>query len=178
MKRIRIVLPVVLAGAVLLVGGCGDQSPVAPVARQGAPHASRWGPLLGSLANTSLLACSPLPYDSVTETIGPAGGTLAVGADTLVVPPGALAAPTAITGVTPADTVDLVQFQPQGLQFQQPASLTMGYGNCSLLGSLLPKQVAYVNDALQILDLLPSADLLQGSVTAKVFHFSGYAVAW
>ena len=175
MRASRILTPSVVAAAVRLAGGCGDGAPVGP--RSAAPRVPAPGTVPG-LAGTSLLACAPLPYDSVTETIGPAGGTLAVGADTLVVPPGALAAPTVITGVTPADTVDLVQFQPQGLQFQQPASLTMGYGNCNLLGLLLPKQVAYVSDQLQILDLLPSLDLLQGTVTAKVFHFSGYAVAW
>ncbi len=175
MKASRILTPALVAGAILMAGGCGDGVPMGP--RPAAPRASAPGTVPG-LSGTSLLTCAPLPYDSVTETIGPAGGTLAVGADTLVVPPGALAAPTVITGVTPSDTVDLVQFQPQGLQFQQPASLTMGYGNCNLLGGLLPKQVAYVSDQLQILDLLPSLDALQGTVTAKVLHFSGYAVAW
>ncbi len=175
MRASRFVTPIVVAGAVLLAGGCGDGAPMGP--QPASPRASAPGTVPG-LSSTSLLTCAPLPYDSVTVTIGPAGGTLAVGADTLVVPPGALAAPTVITGVTPSDTVDLVQFQPQGLQFQQPASLTMGYGNCNLLGLLQPKQVAYVSDSLTILDLLPSVDLLQGSVTAKVFHFSGYAVAW
>ncbi len=176
MKALRVLVPALVAGVVLFVGGCGDGPPTAP-ARQAAPRSSPPGTVPG-LQGTSLLTCSPLPYDSVTATIGPAGGTIAVGADTLVVPPGALAAAVQITAVTPPDTVDLVQFQPQGLQFQQPASLTMGYGNCDLLGLLLPKQVAYVSDSLQVLDLLPSADPLQGSVTAKLFHFSGYAVAW
>ncbi len=174
MKASRSAL-VLSALAAAVVWSCGHEAPLTSAPHSPAPRAD----LVDSLAaSASLLTCAPEPYDSVAVTIGPAGGVLAVGLDTLVVPPGALAAPTVITGVTPSDTVDLVQFQPTGLQFMQPASLTMGYTNCNLLGVTLPKQVAYVNSSLQILNLLPSADALQGTVTAQLQHFSGYAVAW
>ena len=174
MKLRRITCAALLAGAVALAAGCEDAAPLGPASRGPAMQSG----LTGWLGPTiSLLACSPEPYDSVTVSIGPAGGTVAVGLDTLVVPAGALPTTTAITGVTPPENVDLVRFQPQGLQFRQPASLTMSYANCNLLGLLLPKQIAYVSDSLQILDLLPSLDL-RGSVTARLQHFSGYAVAW
>jgi len=72
-----------------------------------------------------------------------------------------------------------VQFQPAGLRFQKPAALTMSYANCNLLGKLLPKQIAYTTDNLQILSYLLSLDnLLSKNVTGQVNHFSTYVVAW
>ena len=75
--------------------------------------------------------------------------------------------------------VNLVRFQPEGLQFRQTAYLTMSYANCSLLGKLLPKRIAYTTDALDILEYLLSLDNLFGKrVTGQVHHFSDYVVAW
>jgi len=75
--------------------------------------------------------------------------------------------------------VNAVTFQPHGLQFLTPASLTMSYSNCSLLGLLLPKEIAYTDDNLNILSYLLSLDnLLSKRVTGKVNHFSAYVVAW
>jgi hypothetical protein len=126
-----------------------------------------------------LLTCTPLGYDSVTQTIGPEGGTIQVGVNTLWVPQGALDTAVSITAVVTPDTVNRVRFQPEGLTFQQPTALIMGYANCDLLGSTLPKRVAYTTDALQILDYLPSLDDL-GSQTVRGWlrHFSDYAIAW
>ena len=157
------------------LAGCRDLAP----SQSMAPRNSLRGLLTDSLLHTAgLVRCTPVPYDSVTETIGPLGGTLQVGPHTLAVPAGALVLPTDITAVVPSDTVNEVRFQPQGLVFLQPASLTMSYANCDLLGVLLPKNIVYVGDSLEILDVLRSIDVLQGTVTAPVSHFSGYAVAW
>jgi hypothetical protein len=55
----------------------------------------------------------------------------------------------------------------------------MSYANCSSLGSLLPKRIAYVTDALDILYFLLSVDHpLAQTVTGRVEHFSEYAIAW
>lgn len=126
-----------------------------------------------------LLSCTPLAYDSVTQTIGPEGGTIQVSAHTFWVPPGALDTAVSITAVAPSDSVNRVRFQPEGLTFQQPAAVIMGYANCDLLGSTLPKRIAYTTDALQILEYLPSLDDL-GSQTVRGWlrHFSDYAIAW
>jgi hypothetical protein len=65
------------------------------------------------------------------------------------------------------------------LQFRTPAALTMSYANCSLLGNLLPKRIAYTTDNLQILSYLLSLDnLLSKDVTGTVNHFSAYVIAW
>ncbi len=165
-----------IAAAVLSgVVSCTDASPVSapPPAVSGRAMSS----LLGNV--TTLLACTPAPYDSVVQIVGPQGGTVAVGSNRLVIPPGALDTNTTITAVVPADTIDQVRFAPQGLVFAQPAALTMSYANCPLAGLLGPVWVVYVNDALSILEIEPSNnDLLDFTVTGRIRHFSGYAVAY
>jgi len=149
---------------------CREPSPVGP------PAASLLG---GGIQIPGLLTCAPRPSDSVTQTIGSEGGVLQVGPHRLSVPAGALAAPVSITAVAPSETVNRVRFQPEGLRFQQPASLTLSYGNCNLLELPRPPRIAYTTDALAILEYLPSLDNAGAQrVTGEVGHFSSYAVAW
>ncbi len=164
-----------LSGGALLLLSCADPSPLGVDSR----GTRLQGDLQGLSQPVGLLTCTPLPYDSVTQTIGPEGGTIQVGVNTLWVPQGALDTAVSITAVVTPDSVNRVRFQPEGLTFQQPTALIMGYGNCDLLGSTLPKRVAYTTEALQILDYLPSLDDL-GSQTIRGWlrHFSEYAVAW
>jgi hypothetical protein len=152
--------------------GCTDHTPTSIQ-----PDASLIGSLLGP---TGLLQCSNLPYASSTQTIGAGGGVISAGPHTLVVPPGALHSPTTITMTAPTGRgVNSVRFQPEGLRFVVPAALTMSYANCSLLGKLLPKRIAYTDQNLNILYYLLSLDNLLGkNVTGKVNHFSDYVVAW
>ncbi len=158
-----------------LLSSCGDQpSPLAPSAR------SIFGGLHGDqILGISLLSCSPLPYDSTSQLVGPDGGTINVGVYSLAIPPGALNDTVTITAVAPTGNVNLVQFQPAGLHFNGSAQLTMSYANCGILGSLLPRTIAYTSDNLDILYLLPTIDdVFTHSVTGQVKHFSDYAVAW
>lgn len=167
------ILWVAVCGGVLLA--CGDTTPVGVRTTPAAPPSQTdWqSPAVG------LLQCTPLPYDSTTRTIGPDGGTIQVGPHVLTIPAGALAAPVTITAVAPSDTVNRVQFRPEGLSFAQPASLSMSYANCSLAGQLLPKRIAYTTDALVILEyLLSFDDLFTQRVTGQLNHFSNYAIAW
>ena len=174
MKARRLLIAPVLLLVVALA--CTDRTPTSVPAAP-APDASLIGGLLGA---TGLLKCSNLPYASSTATIGAAGGSISAGPHTLVIPPGALTAPTAITMTAPTGLgVNAVKFQPEGLQFAVPAVLSMSYANCSLLGKILPKRIAYTNDNLTILSYLLSLDnLLSKRVTGKVNHFSAYVVAW
>ncbi|MGH7653551.1 MAG: hypothetical protein ACREN6_02705 [Gemmatimonadaceae bacterium] len=131
------------------------------------------------LGNIQLLACTPLPADSTTAAIGPRGGIISVGPHHLVVPRGALSSVVNITAIVPSDTVNRVVFLPSGLTFRWPARLEMSYANCGVLQRLLPHRIAYIDDAFNILDLLPSLDnLLRQRVSARIHHFSDYAVAW
>jgi len=170
MKAVRALVVLVL---VLLVSPSCSAPPTAPAT----PEASLLGSLLGP---TGLLKCSNLPYDSSTVTIGPLGGTISAGPHWLTIPPGAVLSPTAITMTAPTGQgVNAVKFKPAGLHFVTPAVLSMSYSNCSLLGILLPKRIAYTDDNLNIISYLLSLDnLLSSRVTGKLNHFSEYAVAW
>jgi hypothetical protein len=169
----RFVRHVLLAAATVALLSCERPSPLGVNSVR--PNAG----ILDPTAVTGLLRCSPLPEASVTQTIGPEGGTLSVGPHRLTIPAGALAVPVTITAVAPSDTVAQVRFFPEGLTFASPASLTMSYANCDGLNLLAPKQVAYTTDALAILQVLTSFDDGSGQqVTASLQHFSTYAIAW
>ena len=167
---------VALLSLALVVASCSDSSPTSPAARVNPPEADLLGGLLGKLG---LLSCRPLPAASASQTIGRSGGTMHIGPHTFTVPAGALSHNVTITAYAPSDKYNRVEFGPSGLQFNKSASLSMSYANCSLLGDLLPKHIAYVDQHLSILYLLQSVDnLLTQKVTGKVDHFSDYALAW
>lgn len=123
-----------------------------------------------------LTKCDPMPTGQATATIGSQGGVIEVGPHTLAIPPGALHDRVTITAVAPADTVDRIQFQPEGLVFRKPAVLTMSYANCDVRGSM-DVQIAYTDDTLVILEYLPSLNRGR-TVIGLLEHFSNYAVAW
>jgi len=66
-----------------------------------------------------------------------------------------------ITAVVASGTVNAVRFEPEGLQFQRSAYLTMSYANCDLLHSLAPKRIAYTTDALDIVEYRRYVPLLR-----------------
>jgi hypothetical protein len=182
MKSLSPRLTALLLVLSVFVASCSDLAPTAPESRtvQLAPNDS--AQLLGTLwsgLRGTLLTCSPMPAATATATIGQLGGVINVGPHRLVVPPGALSGPVTITATAPSSTTNRVEFQPHGLQFARPAALTMSYANCGTLARLLPKRIAYVDGQLNILEFLLSVDVLwQLKVSARLDHFSEYAVAW
>lgn len=172
MKAVRIL--VVLIAVCLIAPSCSEPpaSPAVP-----GPEADRSGSLRQP---AELLQCSDLPFDSETRTIGPAGGSITAGLHTLLIPPGALDARTRITmSVRTGRGVNAVHFEPEGLKFARSATLTMSYANCNLLGRLLPKRIAYADDALNVISYLLSLDNQLGKrVTGGLDHFSDYVIAW
>src|SRR6266511_1958198 len=133
----------------------------------------------GVAAPHSLVRCKPLAYDSFTQMIGRAGAVLRVSKHTLSIPARALSHPVKITLVVPADTVNRIRMQPEGLVFDAPVTLIMSYVNCDTGSSTDPKQIAYTADSLRILEYEPSVDDLHGrKVTGQLTHFSQYAVGW
>ncbi len=176
-----------LAAALLLTASCGADGPTSPSSTpHSAPAASvpmntsLIGGLTGGLLN-GLLACTPQPYASTTLVVGPAGGTIRVGKHMLVIPAGALSRQVTITAESPSDEVSSVRFSPEGLQFNAGhlPTVTLDYSSCPLGRLQLLKHVAYTNEQLRILNLLPSLDnLLLLRVSAPLQHFSRYAVAW
>jgi hypothetical protein len=172
MTRIRRLLVATLLAA---VAGCGDASRQSPLEPQATPPADF---SLGSLVG-GLLSCAPLPYDSVSQAIGPQGGLIRVGGHSLYVPPGSLDSTVTITAVAPSGNVRMVRFGPEGLQFANGAVVTLSYENCSLVSRLIPKRVAYIDGSQNVLSVLLSFDNIWGqSVSGHLKHFSDYAVAW
>lgn len=124
-------------------------------------------------------SCKALHAESESEDIGPRGGVLEVGPHRLVVPPGALLLRTRITGRIVADSVNSIQFFPEGLHFLVAARLQLSYKNCKKL-QLRTARVVYTSDDLErLLELIPSEDRRStNTVVGFISHFSRYAVAY
>ena len=71
-----LILSTLVAGAIAAAPGCGDPSSVGVDLSTLPPP-----PPLAARARSpsGLVSCTPLPYDSVTQVIGPAGGLIVVG---------------------------------------------------------------------------------------------------
>jgi len=197
----RFLIPLgLLAGAAALVLSCRDATPVGVDARTSVLLAGRHAqPPAGDDSDDdgdeiedgdSLVSCRPLPYDSVTRTIGPEGGELEVGRNWLVIPQGALRDPVSITAVAPSDTVAMVRFRPEGLRFLSTALLVLTYDNCRIPRPATPR-IALVTDSYRVIEFLTSEAaspsdhrLPKGHqeghrrVVGELHHFSNYAVAW
>ena len=187
MKTSRFLLPVVLGAAAAVVLSCREPLPlgtgssdlVGGATVTDSTASPPTAPIDSLVHLVGLLRCTPQPADSATQVIGPLGGTITAGANSFTVPAGALLTPVSITMVAASDTVNRVHFEPEGLQFLQPASLTMSYANCDTFGAMIPKNIAWTTDLLAILDYLKSwDDHSEQTVTGQVNHFSEYAVAW
>jgi len=173
-------LMLMLAATAILVSCVESTAPEAP---ELAPVAQASPELLEALSPTlqrvGLLRCEPMPAVFVRQRIGPEGGTIEIGRHTLRIPAGALDQRVTISAYAPSARVNRVEFAPHGLEFARPAVLTMSYANCNTLGSLVPKRIAYIDEDLSILELLESLDnFRRREVSARLEHFSEYAVAW
>lgn len=187
MVSLRRFSPMVLATLLLVGGGCTASDTTAPLSPSSDQQATPSFGLVDGLTNTvvgtlatatDLLTCSPQPYKSVTQTIGPAGGTIVIGKHRLVIPKGALKAKTTITAEQVRGSTNSLRFSPEGLRFETPALLTISYDNC--LVTLLKKNIVYTSESLSILELLTkSKDFPKYDyVTSPIDHFSRYAVAY
>jgi hypothetical protein len=192
----RSLIPIVLlVVATVAALNCGDPSPLGvavppPVATASVKHHADGDDGDDTDENEdSLVSCRPLPYETVTQTIGPEGGVLEVRRNWLVVPRGALKDKVSITAVAPSDTLALIRFQPEGLRFQKTAFLVVAYDNCRVKRGVTPR-IAHVTDGLDVIDFLPTVaasphdprlkKVHKGHqrVVGELQHFSNYAVAW
>lgn len=132
-----------------------------------------------------LLVCSTSDSDRTAETtIGPSGGSLAIGATRIDIPAGAVTTSTKFEmDVPPTDTMR-VEIHAAGygsFTFQQPATITIDYGRCASAvppGALL--EGVYVNSSTgQVLQRMgATVDTLAHTVSFWTGHLSGYAVAY
>ena len=131
---------------------------------------------VSGVLNLVLFPCQTPSYGSVTQTVGRYGGTIKVGPHSLYIPAGALSGPVAITATATSGQQVKVDFQPHGLRFQEPATLTLSYAHCSSQ----PERptIVYVDDGLTILEQFPTFnDTYRDKVVGRIDHLSGYAFA-
>lgn len=130
----------------------------------------------------SFMMCDPVQYAGEAKIIGPEGGEIGFGPHKLRIPVNALKVPTVITAEAPPSLTVEAQLGPHGLEFdaRYPANLELNYKHClGLPRNLLSKKIVYVNDLYEILEVTLSEDKKdRGLVNGKLFHFSGYIVAW
>lgn len=173
MTTTRLPLAALLVGAALAILSCADPGPAAPDLGRPSLEAG-----LNASTDGALLKCRPMAAASATETLGPSGGDIKVGRHVLSIPGGALKQRTTITAVAPSDTVNRIEFQPEGLTFQKPVLLVMSYANCAV-DRPKPREIVYVDDDLRIVGHQPSRDDPAGKrVVGLLTHFSQYAVSW
>jgi hypothetical protein len=200
----RSTVPIILLiGATAAALNCGDPSPLGVAMTTPAPTAGLRPHSdgddgddgepsdttdVGDQGDDSLVTCRPLPYDSVTQTVGPQGGEIEVGRNWLIIPRGALRGPVSITAVAPSDTVAMVRFQPAGLRFETTTLLVTTYDNCRVPKSITPR-IALVSNAFAVIEFLASGESMlpqqfakkhkvHRRVVGQLQHFSNYAVAW
>jgi len=185
MTSLRTLMKLAVPLFVITTASCSTDMPTAPAAK---PNPDLVGSLVGTLGGTlggvvggvapQLLACPTSTSYASSKVIGPWGGVLTVGPHSLVVPPGALSSNVTISAKAPAGQFLEVQFEPHGLRFERPAALNLNYSRCGLVQGLL-LSVVYIDDNRSILEILTSSNnIFTRTVTGKLDHFSGYAVAW
>jgi len=186
MINLRTIVKLAVPLLVITTASCSTDSPTEPVAAK--PNADLIGGLVGTLGGTlggvvggvapQLLACPTSTSYASSKVVGPWGGVVTVGPHSLVIPPGALESNVTISAKAPAGQYLEVQFEPHGLRFKQPAALNLNYSRCGLVQGLL-LSVVYIDDNRSILEILSSSNnIFTRTVTGKLDHFSGYAVAW
>jgi hypothetical protein len=162
--RLRSILAVT-AGILITTGGCAE-SPSAP-AEVGA------GLELLALPQGPSLAVSA--GGAASKVIGPEGGVVELGGSRLVFPAGAVAQPTEI-GMTADAQYQGVRLSPHGLVFPAGAEPVLELRAAGLAADRSGLKVVYVDDANQILEVLPT-ERRGNTVSAHLEHFSGYILS-
>lgn len=139
--------------------------------------------LLEASGGAKLLPCAGGADESVSDVIGPAGGTLTLGKSSITIPSSAVAEPTRFTLTVPASTVMEVRIEAAGYAhytFARPASVTIAYERCGGVNQLTRLGAWYIDDATKsYLEAMASADdKSKKIVTFETGHLSSYAVAY
>ena len=122
-----------------------------------------------------VLACSRRAAQTGSAIIGPNGGTLVVGNNQLIIPPGALEEETLITGTVPSDTIASIHFEPEGLRFRKPAGLQLDASGCQRADG--QPSILYLDEHGNVLEKIDAVySNWWHSVAAPIQHFSVYAI--
>lgn len=172
--------------AVVLAGCTGtSDAPLSPTAPRGT------GLLSGLLSVPLLQRLLPLGQSySASATIGSAGGTISIpqAGMTITFPAGAVSSPVLIRATAVAGSNVAYTFEPHGLQFAKPVTITQNLAltqivqnllqGPSLQGSYFASDSQLGNGTAVVDENIPATfSLLQLRTTFPIRHFSGYAVS-
>ncbi len=122
-------------------------------------------------ATGNRLACNVPSTLTDSAVIGASGGEIDFGPHRLIIPPGALAHDTLISGTIPAGPSITIELQPHGLHFNKPAGLQFDVSGCGEI------EGAIYLDGLDGPEHIPAVfSEWWHTVAAPLDHFSGYAL--
>jgi hypothetical protein len=125
------------------------------------------------------LVCTAGTGASASNTIGPAGGTVTVNGNSLIVPAGALSAPVTFRIVERQDRSAGVEIEPHGTKFSKDATLALSYARCGAVNVTRDLRIVEVETGTtRVIRTLPSqVDSTSGTVrTTRLDHLSGYLI--
>lgn len=125
------------------------------------------------------LACAGGTGATASSAIGPAGGTVTVNGNSLIVPAGALSSVVTFRIVERQDRSVGVEVEPHGTQFSKNATLALSFARCGTPEGYKDFRVVEVETGTtRVLRTLPSqVDSATRTVrTTRLNHLSGYLV--
>ena len=136
-------------------------------------------PAFSTVSASGFLKCSVASSSSSSKYITPGKwDTLRVGPHRLIFQPQSLGAGTTITATVSTDSSRSVKFGPEGLTFKSgyEPNLQLSVQSCSSLAST--DYIAFTDDKMSAVkeQRASSVDLIAKIISAKISHFSRYAV--
>ena len=181
--------------ALLLVSGCSEQHPRAPLGSN--PEASEGATSLGkkvtgpgsttgtsstlvernTILNLALMQVEDLAVSQLVKAS--TGGTLYFGEFKFYVPPGSLVKDTVIGITMTSDKYIKMDFSPNGTQFNPPATMTVTYATANLSKTLPSKlSISWFDTATnQWINLGGTVDQSKLTVSVPVSHFTEYSLS-
>jgi hypothetical protein len=176
---------IALAVLALSIGACNSVVPDVET-----PAATNPSPLLAPMPNSNLalgvnlgivnkllpgLAC--LLPDTLAVDVGPAGGTITLGASKLVIPAGSLTSIAHIIMLPALGNTVAVQFFPEGLVFNASHRPTLTL-NTDCIGNPANAYIEFTDNQGHVQEIETTTGRTAHTVSAEIKHFSRYAVAW
>lgn len=161
----------------LAVLACSDGARSSGIVAPGASASTLRANDRSAQSRNQLVPCTKRTPLQGSAVIGPDGGTLAVGPNKLVVPPGALATRTLIAATVDADTIANIEFQPEGLHFAVPAQLTVSVAGC-LIPRTASADIVYLRDGTIAEEIQSVFDRQGQKISGPINHFSEYSIAF
>lgn len=186
-------LQITLAGALVALAGCADNSATpdrtvgptvgAPSAELASTATTSGLAIVPTSAQSELLACPAMKAGQATRVIGPGGGLLRVDGQAVAIPRGAVTAPTRFTLTVPGSGYAEIDVKAEGFDhyvFARPVVVTIDYSMCGVEPTAKPFSGWYIDQSSHQLlkDMAAVDDRYNQRLFFATDHFSGYAVAY